>query len=59
MLKRAAKFAKRVRSKMRYVEFNRETSFDGMAEYSQRGMPFSMKQKSHKNGIATKLENDL
>ena len=32
---------------------------DGMAEYSQRGMPCCMKQKSRKNEIAMKLENDL
>ena len=29
------------------------------AEYSQRGMPFWTKQKSHKNRIAMKLYDDL
>ena len=32
MLKKAAKFAKRARSEIRYVEFNRAAPFDGMEE---------------------------
>ena len=53
MLKRAAKFAKRASSEIRYVEFNKVTPFDqvmsgGIVEYSQRGMPYCMEQKSPK-----------
>ena len=63
MPKRAAKFANRARSEVRYLEFNRVTLGDGMMERRasverwnilKRRMPCFLKQKSHKNGIAVK-----
>ena len=63
MPKRAAKFANRASSEVRYLEFNRVTLGDVMMERRasverwniiKRRMPCCLKQKSHKNGIAVK-----
>ena len=38
MLKKAAKFAKRARSEIRYVKFNRVAPFNGMMEWWNGGI---------------------
>ena len=49
MLKKAAKFAKRARSEIRYVEFNKVMAFHGMMEW----------QYKTSLTITMKLENDI